>query len=146
MEQPSHIALIDTSTRLTYDELNGRANQIAHYLLSLGMSPDAHIAICMRRSALNVAAALAVLKIGAAYVPLDPMYPRERIGFVTKDVNAQLVLADSATADTFPSVRCILLDRDTGTLASYPRTDPSSAQKTTQLAYIIYTSGSTGTP
>ncbi len=148
IEHPNHIALIDASTRLTYDELNSRANQIAHYLLSLGISRDARIAICMRRSVINIAAALAVLKIGAAYVPLDPTYPRERIGFVVKDANVQLALAERATGGTLSDCvpQCVLLDRDASIVASYPTTEPSVSPKATQLAYVIYTSGSTGTP
>jgi amino acid adenylation domain-containing protein len=145
---PDHIALIDFSARFTYQELNSRANQIAHRLLSLGVNSDARVAICMRRSALNIAAALAVLKIGAAYVPLDPVYPEERIRFVVNDANVQLVLGDCDTArllsDCIP--RCVLLDRDATVISGYPTSNPSECPKTTQLAYIIYTSGSTGTP
>ncbi|WP_235430608.1 AMP-binding protein [Xanthomonas sp. MUS 060] len=91
--EPSAIAIAHGELALTYDELNTRANQLAHYLRKLGVRPDDRVAICMQRSIEMVVALLAVLKAGAAYVPLDPAYPPERLAYILADCGAVMVLA-----------------------------------------------------
>src|SRR4051812_48960746 len=84
-ENPDHIALDGSSMRLTYGELDDRANQLAHRLKELGVAPNTAVAVCVRRSPLATLASLAVMKAGAAYLPIDPNYPRERISFILSD-------------------------------------------------------------
>ena len=146
-ENPGHIALGDGSMRLTYVELEDRANQLAHRLKQLGVAANTPVAVCVRRSPLAALASLAVMKAGAAYLPIDPNYPRERLSFILMDSGARIVLSDSTVAGKLPegNWRLLLLDRED--LAG--RT-PGALEATEvcpdHLAYVIYTSGSTGTP
>jgi amino acid adenylation domain-containing protein len=146
-ENPGHMALGGGSMRLTYGELDDRANQLAHHLKELGVAANTAVAVCVRRSPLAALAALAVMKGGAAYLPIDPNYPRERLSFILTDSGAPIVLSDSTVAGSLPegNWRLLLLDRDD--LAG--RT-PDALEATEvcpdHLAYVIYTSGSTGTP
>jgi amino acid adenylation domain-containing protein len=146
-ENPDHIALDGSSMRLTYGELDDRANQLAHRLKELGVAPNTAVAVCVRRSPLATLASLAVMKAGAAYLPIDPNYPRERLSFIFSDSRAAIVLSDSTVAGKLPedNRRLLLLDRED--LAG--RT-PGALEATEvcpdHLAYVIYTSGSTGTP
>jgi amino acid adenylation domain-containing protein len=146
-ENPGHMALGDGSMRLTYGELDDRASQLAHHLKELGVAANTAVAVCVRRSPLAALASLAVMKAGAAYLPMDPNYPRERLSFILTDSGAPIVLSDSTVAGSLPegNWRLLLLDRDD--LAG--RT-PDALEATEvcpdHLAYVIYTSGSTGTP
>jgi amino acid adenylation domain-containing protein len=146
-QHPGHIALIDESRQMTYAELDGRANRLACHLKAMGVGGNTVIAVCMRRSALAAVASLAVLKAGAAYLPVDPNYPRERLSFILADARTPLVLSESRVAGRLPegSWRLIMLDREhlIGTIA--PDTRPCEISPD-RLAYVIYTSGSTGTP
>jgi amino acid adenylation domain-containing protein len=146
-QYPGHIALIDKSMQMTYGELDDHANRLACHLKTMGVGGDTVIAVCMHRSALATVASLAVLKAGAAYLPVDPNYPRERLSFILADARTPLVLSDSRVAGRLPegSWRLIVLDREhlIGTTppdARFCEISPHS------LAYVIYTSGSTGTP
>jgi len=136
---------------LTYAELNSRANRLARYLVSLGVGPEQRIAVCVERSVEMVVALYAVLKAGAAYVPLDPSYPLDRLAYMLDDCRPASVLTHAAT-DALVAVldascpRIVLDDPAAAWLAqsdANPNYDSQSAQ---QLAYIIYTSGSTGQP
>ncbi|HKT52177.1 MAG TPA: non-ribosomal peptide synthetase [Candidatus Angelobacter sp.] len=145
-ENPRHVALVGDSMQLTYGELDDGANRLAHHLKTLGLSVNNVVAVCMRRSPLTALASLAVLKTGAAYLPVDPNYPRERLSFILTDAHVSLVLSDSSVVDRLPAGNWqqILLDRPDAT-------DGMLTWQTTQicpdqLAYVIYTSGSTGTP
>ena len=146
-ENPGHIALAGDSMQLTYGDLNDGANRLAHHLKTLGLRPNSVVAVCMRRSPLTALASLAVLRAGAAYLPLDPNYPRERLSFILTDANVSLVLSDSSVVDRLPpgNWQQILLDREDATDGM-----PTDSQTTQicpdQLSYVIYTSGSTGTP
>jgi amino acid adenylation domain-containing protein len=146
-ENPDHIALDDGSMRLTYGELDDRANQLAHRLKELGVATNTAVAVCVRRSPLAALASLAVMKAGAAYLPIDPTYPRERISFILSDSRVPIVLSDSTVAGKLPegNWRLLLMDREdlagrTPGALEAPEVCPD------HLAYVIYTSGSTGTP
>ncbi|WPO72611.1 non-ribosomal peptide synthetase [Streptomyces sp. KN37] len=142
---------------LTYAELDTRANQLAHLLLRRGVGPGDLVALALPRSARLVVALLAVLKTGAAYLPVDPDYPAERIAYMLGDAAPAEVLTDAAAAEGLPALpagaACLVLD-DPDTLARLaegPGTGPTDADRTRPLtprdrAYVIYTSGSTGRP
>ena len=146
-ENPGHIALDGSSMRLTYGELDYRANQLARRLKELGVAANTAVAVCVRRSPLAALASLAVMKAGAAYLPIDPNYPRERLSFILSDSRAPIVLSDSTVAGKVPegNWRLLLLDREevAGRTPAAPETTEIGPN---HLAYVIYTSGSTGTP
>ncbi|MYR23861.1 amino acid adenylation domain-containing protein, partial [Streptomyces sp. SID6137] len=154
---PDAIALIVGDTTLTYTELNSRANRLAHALLRRGAGPDTVIALALPRSADLVVALLAVLKSGAAYLPLDPDHPSGRLEHVLADAAPALLLTTVATDARLPvgdgSPQRLTVDSaDTqALLADCPDTDPGDADRAAPLraadaAYVIYTSGSTGRP
>ncbi|MBL1087737.1 amino acid adenylation domain-containing protein, partial [Streptomyces actinomycinicus] len=152
---PDAVALIAGDTTLTYAELNGRANRLAHALLGRGAGPDRVIALALPRSADLVVALLAVLKTGAAYLPLDPDHPAGRIEYVLQDARPALLLTTSATDSRTPggpSERLVLDTPDTRALLDgCPDSDPADTGRAAPLrpadaAYVIYTSGSTGRP
>jgi nonribosomal peptide synthetase DhbF len=129
-------------------DLNRRANRLAHRLIGLGVGPDRLVAVAMPRSADRVFAVLAVAKTGAAYLPIDPDYPSDRIGYLLSDAAPSLVLVsgDLPVDTDVPTIDVDLLD-----VHGHPDTDPTDADRTTPLAvdhpaYVIYTSGSTGRP
>jgi amino acid adenylation domain-containing protein len=146
-ENPDHIALDGNSMRLTYGELDDRANQLAHRLKELGVAPNTAVAVCVRRSPLAALASLAVMKAGAAYLPIDPNYPRERISFILSDSRVPIVLSDSTVAGKLleGNWRLLLLDRE-DLAGRTPGALEASEVCPDNLAYVIYTSGSTGTP
>ncbi|HEY9225248.1 MAG TPA: condensation domain-containing protein, partial [Gemmatimonadaceae bacterium] len=152
---PDAIALVapvsegsDEMVRMTYRELDCRANRIARRLRRLGVGPDARVAIALDRSADLVATLLAVWKAGGAYVPLDPAYPADRLTFMIEDAGiAAMVTRDSVRLGIAP-VTCpvVDLDRDADAIRSEPDTPPRHVGGSRDLAYVIYTSGSTGRP
>jgi len=147
---PDATAVIYDGTQLTYTELNARANQLARYLISLGAGPERLVAIAMPRSADMIVAVLAVLKAGAAYVPVDPVYPADRIAFMLADAAPVAVLTTTVLAglDLRGGVRRIVID-DPATMAvvaGLDGDDLSTPLTMTSPAYVIYTSGSTGRP
>ena len=146
-ENPGHIALDGSSMRLTYGELDDRANQLAHRLKELGVAPNTVVAVCVRRSPLAALASLAVMKAGAAYLPIDPSYPRERLAFILSDSRAPIVISESAVAGKLPegNWRLLLLDRE-DLAGRTPGALGCTEIFPDHLAYVIYTSGSTGTP
>jgi amino acid adenylation domain-containing protein len=146
-QHPGHIALVDDSMQLTYGELDDRANRLADYLKALGVVANTVVAVCMRRSPLTALASLAVLKAGAAYLPIDPKYPRNRLSFILTDAHVPLLLSDSTVADRLPegSWRLILLDRDDVTGRTQAAWHASQISPD-HLSYVIYTSGSTNAP
>lgn len=147
-QSPDKIAAISTSQQLTYRELNSQANQVAHYLLTLGAKSESLVGVCVDRSIQMIAALMGILKAGAAYVPLDPQYPTERLGFIIEDTRIPLLISQSSMGDTLPShgAKTILLDTDWAEIAKYPTANPECNVKSDDLAYVIYTSGSTGRP
>ncbi|KAB7764409.1 non-ribosomal peptide synthetase, partial [Xanthomonas maliensis] len=147
---PQAIALIDGDSALSYSELDVRANQLAHHLIAHGIGPEDRVALFLHRSHDLVVAILAVLKAGAAYLPLDPAYPPERLAFMLDDAQPRVLLAHRKLADTLPAnpaIATVLLDADANSWTHQP---PHAPQRNDLLpqhpAYVIYTSGSTGTP
>ncbi|MDZ7336583.1 MAG: amino acid adenylation domain-containing protein, partial [candidate division KSB1 bacterium] len=141
-------AVIFQEQHVSYGQLNERANCLAHYLISLGAGPETIVGICIERSIEMVLAMIAVLKTGAAYLPLDPSYPQERLSFILNDANANFVL----TSGSIPlptenaDVRIIRLDEDWPNISHFPVHNPNISVEPENLAYVIYTSGSTGQP
>ena len=145
---PSAVALIVGHQRLTYRELNQRANQVAWYLQTLGVGPEVLAAICVERSVEMVVGILSILKAGGAYVPLDPAYPKDRLHHMLKDSQASVLLTRANAAGELGKHNAIVVDFDSDreTIEKAARTNPISAVKQDNLAYVIYTSGSTGKP
>ena len=146
---PDAIAVVCGETKLTYRELNERANQLAHYLQRLGVGPEMLIGACLDRSAEAVVALLGVLKSGAAWLPLDPQAPAQRLAFLLTDARAQVLLTQSATADfsfEIDGLHIVRLDAERDSLAQESTENLASEIAGDQLAYVIYTSGSTGKP
>ena len=145
---PDALALACGGVRLSYAELNARANRLAHHLRSRGVGPDARVAISLERGAGMVVALLAVLKAGGAYVPLDPEYPAERLRWMLEDSAPALLLTTGELAARFADAGVPLLDlADEGAWAGAPSTDPErGGLRPEHAAYVIYTSGSTGRP
>ncbi len=145
---PESVALIYKSERLTYRQLNSRANQLAHHLKKLGVGADVLVAVCMERSLELVTALLAILKAGGAYVPLDPEYPKERLETMLRDAAPPVVLSQAHLHDRLPNgaPRVLCLDRDWPLVESEGSDNLPAVVSGKNLAYAIYTSGSTGTP
>ncbi len=143
---PEAIALVYEDQRLTYNELNCRANQIAHSLRKLGVGPETLVALCLERSVDLLAALLGVLKAGGAYVPLDPTYPKERLRFMTQDSGVTVLVTQSKFLTLLECDRVLCLDRDREILDLENPDDVVSRVAGENLAYVIYTSGSTGKP
>lgn len=142
---PHQNALIDQKTSLTYEELEQRSKTLAAFLWDAGAGPDRCVGLLLERSAGFVVAALAVLKTGAAYVPLDPSTPPQRVAFILSDAQACAVVTDSATVTSFSSAPCTVVNVDE--LDATPAVSfTSAAARGDDLAYVIYTSGSTGEP
>ncbi|MET8505486.1 amino acid adenylation domain-containing protein [Streptomyces sp. NPDC004787] len=144
---PDAPAVAFGAERLSYAELDARANQLAHHLTDRGITPGDLVTVCVDRGTDMIVALLAVLKAGGAYVPVDPDYPAARIEFMLSDTRAPLVLTQSHLTDRLPTgTPRILLDTDREAIATKPTTAPAPSSAPQDLAYIIYTSGSTGTP
>ncbi|MFF2045915.1 amino acid adenylation domain-containing protein [Kitasatospora sp. NPDC058170] len=145
---PDAVALVADDRRVSYRELDSAANRLAHRLRALGAGPDTLVAVCLDRGPELVQALLAVWKAGAAYVPVDPANPADRIGHVLADSGAAVLVSTSALTgptDSFAGTR-VLLDREAGRIAGEPGTAPARSVDPEHLAYVIYTSGSTGRP
>lgn len=145
---PDALAVIDDQESLTYDELNRRANRLAHHLRAIGVGPDVRVGLSIERSAALIVGMLGILKAGAAYLPLDPSYPRDRLAAMIEDANASVIVARNQLPHDLlaPGVTIVDLDTDAALLGSRPERNPTSATDPEHLAYVIYTSGSTGTP
>jgi natural product biosynthesis luciferase-like monooxygenase protein len=145
---PDAVALAFEDQQITYRELDQRANQVARHLQALGVGPDVLVGLCMERSIELIVALLGVHKAGAAYVPLDPTYPRDRLAFMVEDSQLRVLLTTKQTAGHLPphSAERVCLDADWETIAERPADRPTSPVTSENLAYVIYTSGSTGKP
>jgi len=151
---PHASAVITADVELTYGELNQQANRLARHLITLGAGPERLVAIAMPRSADVIVAMLAVLKSGAAYVPLDPAHPADRIAFMLTETRAAITLTTSRLAGSLPTAATTLILDDPAVqevISRYPAGDVSDTQRRGPLrpahpAYVIYTSGSTGRP
>jgi amino acid adenylation domain-containing protein/non-ribosomal peptide synthase protein (TIGR01720 family) len=145
---PDAIAVRQGDQILTYGQLDGRANQLAHRLQEMGVGPDTMVALCIDRSLDMVVSILGILKAGGAYVPVDPVYPTDRIQFIIDDTRAPVLVTQSRLASQFTdsSAQLVCMDGDREALDALPITAPASAVGPDNLVYVIYTSGSTGKP
>jgi amino acid adenylation domain-containing protein len=145
---PHRIAISLGEERVTYAELDARANRLAHRLQGQGVGPDTLVAVCLDRSSDLVAALLGVLKSGGAYLPLDPAYPRDRLAFTVQDAQVRHLVTTTTLAAciTEPVQNVTHLNADAAALAALPATAPAVTTRPEHLAYCIYTSGSTGRP
>lgn len=143
---PNAAAIVTTNSTLSYAELDLRANQLANRLVELGVGPEGLVALCLDRSIDSVVCSLAVLKAGGAYLPLDPAYPKERLAFMLRDAQPQVLIARSELAREL-SGSCAVIDIDCDEEIKKRSTLAPEIELTEgQLAYVIYTSGSTGQP
>jgi len=146
---PDKIAIEALDGSLTYQQLNERSNQLAHYLLAKGLTPGALVAVCLERNAELIIALLAILKAGGAYVPLDLNYPEERISYILEDSAAPFVISDASQRERFahqPGIELMLIDEQKEEIESSATTALAIDRPSDDLAYVIYTSGSTGKP
>ncbi|MEJ6479893.1 amino acid adenylation domain-containing protein [Nostoc punctiforme UO1] len=145
---PNAVAVEFENQQLTYQQLNCRANQLAHYLKSLGVSADVLVGICVERSLEMVVGLLGILKAGGAYVPLDPNYPQERLAFMLEDAQVSVLLTQQSLLDRLPQHQAsqVFLDTDWQLISQSSQDNLISCVQATNLAYVIYTSGSTGKP
>jgi amino acid adenylation domain-containing protein len=145
---PEAVAVVFEDEELSYRELNRRANQVAHYLGRRGIGPEVRVGICMERSLELVVGILGILKAGAAYVPLDPGYPRERLAYILDDAQVRVLLTQkhlSGMLSPHPT-EVVCLDLEWDAIAREADQRPEIAVNPHNLAYVIYTSGSTGSP
>jgi amino acid adenylation domain-containing protein len=145
---PKSIALEFEGQSLTFEQLNARSNQLAHHLIKIGVLPGDLLAVYMERSPEMIVALLGAWKSGAAYVPLDPTFPRERLSFVFHDTAVPVVLTQARLAPDLPATdaRIACLDKDWPQIETQPASNAPVAHDSSRIAYTIYTSGSTGKP
>lgn len=149
MIYPNSIAVTYEKEKITYKELNERANQLAHYLQKKGVGPDTLVGLCVERSHEMIVGILGILKAGGAYVPLDPTYPEQRLQYILEDASIQLFVTQESLKklNWLPeNVEPICLDRDQDEIGKESKSFPVSSVGPQNLAYVIYTSGSTGNP
>ncbi len=147
-KNPDAVAVVFEQQKLTYSQLNSKANQLAHYLQKLGVVPETLVGICVERSLEMVVGLLAILKAGGAYVPLDPNYPTSRLNYMVEDAQLSIILTQEKwqhhLSETIGTVIC--LDTDSEIINQQSQQMPENQVTANQLAYVIYTSGSTGQP
>ncbi len=145
---PDSVAVVFNKEQLTYRQLDHRASQLAHHLRRLGVGTEARVAVCVERSCEMAVGLLGALKAGAAYVPLDPDYPRERLAFMIEDSGALVLLTQESLAYAVSpgGTRTVCLDGEWSTIAEEPVDRPVGGATPESLAYVMYTSGSTGRP
>jgi amino acid adenylation domain-containing protein len=141
---PEAIAVIFENQQLTYSELNQKANQLAHYLQTLGVKPSVLVGICLERSLEMVIGILGILKAGGAYVPIDPSYPLDRQSYMLSDAQISILLTQQHLTEH--PVKKILLDKDWEIISQFSHLNPVSEVTSEDEVYVIYTSGSTGKP
>ncbi|MFL9462640.1 amino acid adenylation domain-containing protein [Scytonema tolypothrichoides VB-61278_2] len=145
---PNAVAVVFEDQRLTYSELNAKANQLAHHLQRLGVEPEVLVGLCVERSLSMVVGLLGILKAGGAYVPLDPAYPRDRLAFMLEEASVPVLLTQERLMATLPELKAqvVCLDADWQEIARESEGNSQSKVTPEHLAYVIYTSGSTGKP
>lgn len=147
-QTPNQIAVTCKTQQLTYAELTQRANQLAHYLNSLGVGAGDRVAVCVQPCLEIAVSVLGILKAGGVYVPLDPTHPQDRLTAILKDTQATVLLTQAALRSSLPSIAAhtVCLDQNWHTIDSFPSHTPETEISLDQIAYIIYTSGTTGKP
>ena len=146
---PESIALLFEEKVLTYQELDIRANQLAHYLVSRGVQQETLVPVCLERSPEMIIAILGILKAGGAYLPIDPSYPAARISYLLEDSRATMLISSHslvAELDIPDHINITRIDAERGLIGKQPIQAPALAPEPHHLAYVIYTSGSTGNP
>ncbi|MFL5382416.1 MAG: amino acid adenylation domain-containing protein, partial [Longimicrobiaceae bacterium] len=145
---PEALAVVSGEDALGYRELDACANRLARRLAGLGAGPEVRVGICLERGPEMVVAMLAVLKAGAAYLPLDPDYPAERLAYMLADSGARVLVTQASLRGLLPAegVRIVRVDADAAMIAAEPDVAPRAAVAPENAAYVIYTSGSTGRP
>ncbi|MEM8778136.1 MAG: amino acid adenylation domain-containing protein, partial [Cyanobacteria bacterium P01_G01_bin.49] len=156
---PHNIAVTFNNESLTYQDLNNKANQLAHYLQKLGVKPEVKVGICVERSLFMVIGLLGILKAGGAYVPLDPAYPQDRLDFIIEDSQVSVLLSFRGKGESPPTppyqrgertgnsnFKNVDLEKDWTKIAQESSENPQNDLHPDNLAYVIYTSGSTGRP
>ncbi len=144
-KSPNEVALVFDNQTLTYQQLNHKANQLAHYLQELEIKPESLVGICVEKSLEMVVGILGIFKAGGAYVPIDPNYPQSRREFMLADTQVKVVVTQQSLTSLFADIKLICLDTDEN-INTYSAENPTSSVNLDNLAYIIYTSGSTGKP
>ncbi|MCP4440440.1 MAG: amino acid adenylation domain-containing protein, partial [Aureispira sp.] len=139
-------AVVYEDETLSYQQLNEKSNQLAHYLIEKGIKPDSLVAICIDRSLEMMIGLLAILKAGGAYVPIDPTYPENRINYMIKDSQASLVLTTTNLTNLLSNTNSQVITLDTLDLTNEINNNPQTKVLSNNLAYVIYTSGTTGNP
>lgn len=142
---PDNIAVVFEDQQLTYHELNAKANQLAWYLKEKGAHSGIIIGICLNRGLELIIGLIAILKVGAAYLPIDPNYPQDRIAFMLEDSNAKMLLTNSNNKINI-SIPKLIIDLTNNIYTFYPKNNLNTLQNLTNIVYLIYTSGSTGKP
>ena len=144
---PNDIAVIFEDQQLTYVELNRKANQLAHYLQTLGVKPEVLVGLCVERSLEMIIGLLGILKAGGAYLPLDPALPKEGFAFRLQDAQAPVLLTQQQLVDVpTDASQIVSLDTDWDIIAQHSDHNPISKVTSENLVYVLFTSGSTGTP
>src|SRR5262245_13408568 len=145
---PHATAAVFEGSTLTYGELDARANRVAHHLRGLGVGPEVVVGLCVERSLEMLIGLLGILKAGGAYLPLDPGYPRERLGFMLSDACAPVLVTQAHLRGRLPAHggHVVCLDADADAIAQHPASAPASEVEPRNAVYVTYTSGSTGTP
>src|SRR6267142_4929063 len=145
---PGAVAVVCGEEQLSYQEVNERANQLAHYLRGMGVGPEVRVGLCLERSAEMVVSLLGVLKAGGAYVPLEPSYPGERLSYMLEDAQAAVLVTSEEWLERLEGSpgRRVCLDRDWEEIARQSKANLGVSIDGGNLAYVIYTSGSTGRP
>ncbi|MEO7585214.1 MAG: amino acid adenylation domain-containing protein, partial [Ferruginibacter sp.] len=149
LKTPQDTALIFEDVQLSYQQLNERSNQLAHYLRTKGVKENSLVPLCIDRGVDMLTGILGILKSGAAYVPVDPEFPLERIRYLLEDTGAAVVVTNNKNFPIFEETRLaeiITMDGDSGLINAQPLDNLSISRLPNHLAYVIYTSGSTGTP
>jgi amino acid adenylation domain-containing protein len=147
-ETPDAVALDFGTDHISYDDLNQRANRLAHYLIERGVGPEARVGVFIERSVDLVVALLGIMKSGGAYVPLDPDYPTARLAAMLEDATVSAVITHAHLAERLPKGEApvVRMDADRSAWSSYPSHNPDHAVTPDNAAYVIFTSGSTGRP
>ena len=145
---PEAVAVLSEQGQLTYEELNTKANQLAHYLRTLGVKSETLVGLCVDRSLEMIIGLLAILKAGGAYVPLDLTYPRERLTYMVQDAQISVLVTQAQWSNLISDYKgqVVCLDSQWSKIASYSQENLVNTVNPENLAYVIYTSGSTGKP
>ncbi len=148
VETPNAIAVVCGKQQMSYTQLNESSNRLAHYLKSYGIGPESIVGIYLDRSIDMLIGLLSIHKAGAAYLPMDPIFPKDRLAYMIEDANVSIILSEEKLIDTLPNhnARVICLDSEQNIISRYSAESIAQNKASNNLAYVIYTSGSTGKP